>query len=98
MNLTVLGMKVRIACSSLIYRRSLDLTRSTLQKTTMGQLINLLSNDVGKFDVVFPFINTLWIAPLAIVALFYYIDATIGPGAMAGLSIVFLCLVAQSQF
>jgi ATP-binding cassette subfamily C (CFTR/MRP) protein 4 len=65
----VLGMKVRLACCSLIYKKSLNLDKNNYcNDVTLGQTINLLSNDVRRFDngfILIPYL--LWITPAQLV-------------------------------
>jgi ATP-binding cassette subfamily C (CFTR/MRP) protein 4 len=93
--LRILGMKVRIACSALIYRRCLKLKKSTLEKISVGQLINLLSNDVNRFDTAFLFAHTLWTGPVELIVGIYYMDITLGHTATAGVAVLILTLFYQ---
>jgi ATP-binding cassette subfamily C (CFTR/MRP) protein 4 len=46
--------------------QSLRLSKSALAGTTVGQMVNLLSNDVNRFDSSVIFLNYLWIGPLQV--------------------------------
>lgn len=61
-----IGMRVRIACSSLIARKALKLSQAALGETTVGQLVNLVSNDVGRFDQAVLYLPYLIIGPLQV--------------------------------
>jgi ATP-binding cassette subfamily C (CFTR/MRP) protein 4 len=93
--LLVLGMKVRVACASLIYRHSLSLSSYTFVKTTVGQIINLLSNDLKRFDGLFPFLPfLLWITPVELVLGIYIVDVTCGHVAIICIGLLILAAFA----
>ncbi|KYB26696.1 putative multidrug resistance-associated protein lethal(2)03659-like Protein [Tribolium castaneum] len=70
----VLGMKVRLACSALIYRKALKLESNN----SVGQTLNLLSNDVKRFDFGFVYLPYMFcitpceIATVTIIFLMYH--------------------------
>ncbi|KAK9869789.1 hypothetical protein WA026_003521 [Henosepilachna vigintioctopunctata] len=86
MGLSHICMKMRVACCTLIYRKSLRLTRTSLSKTTVGQIINLLSNDVSRFDEGFVLFHFLWIAPLQTCFGLYLIYREIQVSAFFGIA------------
>lgn len=47
-----IGLRMKIASTTLIYRKSTRLSRSALAKTAVGQIINIVSNDINRFDEV----------------------------------------------
>lgn len=59
-----IGMKCRVAACHLIYKKSLRLSQSAMSQTTVGQMVNLLSNDVNRFDQVCQLMPYLVMAPL----------------------------------
>lgn len=59
-----IGLKTRAAVCSLIYRKALRLSQTALAGTSPGKMINLLSNDVARFEWAIYFSNYIWIAPL----------------------------------
>ncbi|XP_043486989.1 probable multidrug resistance-associated protein lethal(2)03659 [Polistes fuscatus] len=63
-----IGMQIRVACSSLVYRKILRLNKISLTLTTNGgQIINILSNDMSRFDLVSPYLHYVCIAPIQVI-------------------------------
>ncbi|KAJ8929223.1 hypothetical protein NQ314_018102 [Rhamnusium bicolor] len=92
-----LGMKIKIATSSLIYRKALKLNRSTLGETTIGQMVNLLSNDVGRFYFAAQYIHSLWIAPIETLVIMYLLYTHVGPTGLTGVCFLVLFIIPQSK-
>ncbi|XP_055848459.1 ATP-binding cassette sub-family C member 4 [Episyrphus balteatus] len=80
----LLGARMRIACCSLIYRKTLRLSKKTAGTTPAGYLVNLLSNDVNRLDYGFIYIHWIWILPFQSVLICYLIWQKIGIAALVG--------------
>lgn len=89
------GMRVRAACCSLIYRKSLRLSRTALGETAAGKVVNLLSNDVSRFDMVSIFLHAMWTAPLSAIVITYILYTDAGYSGLIGIGIVFLIVPVQ---
>nr|CAI5849598.1 unnamed protein product [Callosobruchus analis] len=83
-NILQLGLKLRIACCALIYRKALKLNRAALGEVTIGQMINLLSNDVARFDLCFQGIHYMYIGPLETLIVIYLTYYYMGYTALIG--------------
>ncbi|XP_076255687.1 putative multidrug resistance-associated protein lethal(2)03659 isoform X3 [Rhynchophorus ferrugineus] len=90
-----LGMKLRIACCTLIYRKSLKLSKTALGETTVGQVVNLLSNDVNRFDIACIFAHYLWLAPVETIVCTYLMYLHVGVSAIIGVFLVIMFIPMQ---
>ena len=78
------GMKLRVAHCSFIYRKALRLSRKAQGESTIGQMVNLLSNDVNRFDYSAFFVHYFWVGPLQLLIVLYISWSTIGPACFVG--------------
>ncbi|XP_071243709.1 ATP-binding cassette sub-family C member 4-like isoform X2 [Salvelinus alpinus] len=67
-------------------------------KTTTGQIVNLLSNDVNKFDEVTIFLHFLWVGPLQAAAVLGLLWVEIGPSCLAGMAVLVILMPTQTMF
>ncbi|XP_045152303.1 ATP-binding cassette sub-family C member 4 isoform X2 [Echinops telfairi] len=90
------GMRLRVAMCHMIYQKALHLSNSAMGKTTTGQIVNLLSNDVNKFDQVTIFLHFLWAGPLQAIAVTALLWMEIGISCLAGMAVIIVLLPLQS--
>lgn len=74
------------------------MSRASLGNTTVGQLVNLLSNDVSKFDQGFILAHFMWIGPIQVAVGTYLLYEEIGTGALFGVGFLVSFVPLQSKF
>uniref|UniRef100_A0A8W4FEZ1 Multidrug resistance-associated protein 4 n=1 Tax=Sus scrofa TaxID=9823 RepID=A0A8W4FEZ1_PIG len=90
------GMRLRVAVCHMIYRKALRLSNLATRETSTGQIVNLLSNDVNRFDQVTMFLHFLWVGPLQAVAVTALLWMEVGISCLAGMAVLILLLLLQS--
>uniref|UniRef100_A0A2K6F053 Cystic fibrosis transmembrane conductance regulator n=1 Tax=Propithecus coquereli TaxID=379532 RepID=A0A2K6F053_PROCO len=90
-----IGMQMRIAMFSLIYKKILKLSSRVLDKISIGQLVSLLSNNLNKFDEGLALAHFVWIAPLQVMLLMGLLWDLLQASAFCGLG--FLIVLALFQ-
>ena len=74
------------------------LSQASLGETSIGQLVNFLSNDVSRFDQVTSYIHYLWIGPIQLIIVIFILYGHFGPACFAGVAILILFVPFQSKF
>jgi ATP-binding cassette subfamily C (CFTR/MRP) protein 4 len=90
------GMKVRLATCSLIYRKALKLSATALGSTSVGKVVNLLSNDVSRFDIVSVFLHSMWLAPLLTIIVGILLYREVGEAGLVGILVIGIVTPIQS--
>ncbi|XP_031639826.1 multidrug resistance-associated protein 4-like, partial [Contarinia nasturtii] len=89
------SMKLRVALSSIIYRKTLRLSQRSLSNIAPAKLVNLLSNDVQRCNTV-SLLHPLWISPLVSIIAAYILWTEIQWASLIGMAIIFLFVPIQS--
>jgi ATP-binding cassette subfamily C (CFTR/MRP) protein 4 len=91
------GMRWRAQAIAAVQAKVLELNASQLAKITSGKVINLVSNDVRRFDEALTFWPFLLVGPLELLAVFLLIGSQLGYlAAFAGISSLLMLIPMQS--
>ncbi|CAH1379050.1 hypothetical protein MTP99_002817 [Tenebrio molitor] len=88
----VVGMRIRTALVSAIYKKALKVSNKARKETTVGEIVNLMSVDAQKFIDLTAYINMIWSAPLQIVLALYFLWNILGPSVLAGLAVMIILI------
>jgi ATP-binding cassette subfamily C (CFTR/MRP) protein 4 len=77
--------------------QALRLSMKALGDTTAGQVVNLMSNDVNRFDVAVVFLHYLWIGPIETFIVTYFMWNEVGPSAAIGVASLLLFIPLQGD-
>lgn len=91
------AMKIRVAVCSLVYKKVLRMSQSAMGDATPGKIINLLSNDVNRFDSLTKFGSALWTSPILVIAVGYLLLQEAQWAGLIGMAIVFIIVPIQSE-
>ncbi|KAJ0970834.1 hypothetical protein J5N97_018793 [Dioscorea zingiberensis] len=90
-----LGLRLRAALISHIYKKALRLSNQSQQKHTSGEIINYMSVDIGRITALMWFSNTVWMLPIQISLAIFVLQKNLGIGALAGLAATFLFMACN---
>lgn len=74
----IVGLRIRTALISAIYRKSLKMTAMARKESTVGEIVNLMSVDAQRFMDLVIYVNMIWSAPLQISLALYFLWGLLG--------------------
>lgn len=84
----IVGMRIRTALISAIYRKALRMSNKAKKERTVGEIVNLMSVDAQKFIELTAYINMIWSAPIQIILALYFLWQVLGASVLAGLAVM----------
>ncbi|CAH1274483.1 ABCC1 [Branchiostoma lanceolatum] len=88
----VWGMRVKTVVTAAIYKKALLLTNGARKNLSVGNMVNLMTSDVTKLQMLCQSLHSVWAAPLQIVVAMYFLWRTLGPSILAGLGVMVLLI------
>ncbi|RKP37855.1 ABC transporter [Dimargaris cristalligena] len=92
------GYGTRAALVMAIYRKALRLSGKARQKYTQGAIVNLMSTDCSRLDIVAGFLNLIWVTPIIILVALGLLLWKLGLAALVGFAFMALYLPLQHYF
>ncbi len=94
------GMNIRVSVTRLVFEKALKVSTNAVQRSTVGRIVNLISNDANRFEVAYVYVTFVFCAlPETLVALacmYYYIGwASMGTFAIVVVYIPFQSIMAN---
>ena len=78
--------------------QALKLSKTALRETTIGQAVNLISNDVNRFDISTYFSVYAFIGPIHCIIMAYVMWLEVGVSAFVGIATILLFIPMQGKF
>ncbi|KAF5303469.1 hypothetical protein FQA39_LY09932 [Lamprigera yunnana] len=88
----IVGIRIRTALISAVYRKSLRISSATKKETSLGEIINLMQVDAQIFAELLPYINMVWSAPLQILLSIFFLWQLLGASVLAGVAAMIILI------
>lgn len=96
--ITELGIRIKTAFCSLIYRKSLKIKSSSFSETSIGKIVTIMTKDVSNFETSIIFMNDMWISLILLVVTSWMMYRKVGVAVFAGVLFLVLIIPLQGEF
>ena len=89
---TLIGLRMRSALTSTLYRKSLRLSSRARKERSVGETVNLMQLDTQRIMDVILQLNLVWSSPTTIALSLYSLWGLLGPSCLAGLAVMLVMI------
>jgi len=90
-----LGLRLRAALISHIYKKGLVLSSQSRQSHSSGEIINYMSVDIQRVTDFIWYLNIIWMLPIQISLAIYILQTKLGLGSVAALAATFTVMACN---
>ncbi|KAI3654035.1 hypothetical protein MP228_000754 [Amoeboaphelidium protococcarum] len=90
------GMQARACLTATTYRKLIKLSSLSRQKYSSGQILNIVSSDLTRVEMLFWQGHFLWTSPVQVIVILGLLIANIGVSALAGFGLLVLTIPVQA--
>ncbi|KAJ6220572.1 hypothetical protein RDWZM_006384 [Blomia tropicalis] len=90
-----IGQRIRVACCTLMYRKSVKLSRSAIAQTAVGQIVNIMSNDVNRFDELSLSVHSIIVSVVQTTLIMIILWQHLGWACLSGIAVLILFVPFQ---
>ena len=87
-----LGTRATAAVQTSVYRKAISIDNDVRKRTTVGEIVNLMSVDAGRFNFSMSYFHLIWAAPLQVGIIIYLLYLELGVSCLAGVGVLILLL------
>ncbi|KAF9163643.1 hypothetical protein DFQ26_002301 [Actinomortierella ambigua] len=87
---TGVGVGLRTALITAIYRKGLVLSNKAKQDFSTGKITNIMSTDTTRLDLIAGYFHILWTAPIMVLTTLILLLINLGPSALAGVGLLLI--------
>lgn len=92
-----LAIKARTGLSSLIYRKTLNLSQSSVMEMSSGRIITLINKDIYTLDETILCANEICMGTIELCVMSYIMYKAIGTPALIAIGFIFITLPLESE-
>lgn len=93
-----LAIKMRVAICSLIYRKTLTLSQTSITEISSGRIVTLMSKDVHTLDMAIAYGNQLWLGLFLTTGMTFVVYRHVGVAAIAGVGFMIALCPIQRKY